>query len=263
MFLQIQADNPPLKPDVIFNIGNFPVSNSLLMIWVILILLIVVCLTIRRFKITPRNKYQHIIEIVYESMLTFIEQLTGSKKYAKKLFPLIAGLFVFIGISNLIGLIPGLTSITYEGVSLLRTPTNDFNTTFSIALAMVILTQIISIRDWGIFGHLGKYFKFKELYLGFKQGFGAGFQAIIEFLIGLLDIVSEIAKTISLSLRLFGNMYAGETLAIVILGALAYGLPSVWLAMNLLVAVVQALVFGSLTAAYYMISLKPAEENEN
>ena len=128
---------------------------------------------------------------------------------------------------------------------------------------MVILTHVASIRDWGIFGHLGKYFKFKEVILGFKKSFGAGMAAIIDFLIGLLDIVSEIAKTISLSLRLFGNMYAGEVLTVVIFAGLAYGLPSAWLAMNLLVAVVQTIVFGSLTAAYYMLAVKPEEEIVN
>ena len=85
--------------------------------------------------------------------------------------------------------------------------------------------------------------------------------AIIDFLIGLLDIISEFAKVISLSLRLFGNMYAGEILASILLGAFALMVPAPWLAMNLLVAVIQAIVFGSLCAAYYTLAVQNDEES--
>jgi len=263
MFLQVQADKPPLQPDILFNIFGLPITNTFIMIWLIIALLVIIFFKIRKFKTKPIGKFQHITEILYEVMHSFIAQLTGSKKHAKVIFPLIAAIFVFVGFSNLIGLIPLLTSITYKGVAIFRTPTNDFNTTFSMALGIVILTHVISIRDWGLFGHLGKYFKFKEIFMGFKKGFGDGMTAIIDFFIGILDIISEVAKTISLSLRLFGNMYAGEVLTVVIFAGLAYGLPSVWLAMSLLVAVVQTIVFGSLTAAYYMMAVKPEEVTEN
>ncbi|MFH1890514.1 MAG: FoF1 ATP synthase subunit a [Candidatus Kuenenbacteria bacterium] len=261
MFLQVQAEKPPLQPDILFHIFGWPITNTLIMIWLIIILLIIIFFKIRKFKTKPDSKFQHITEILYEGMHSFIGQLTGSKKHTKAIFPLIAAIFIFIGFSNLIGLIPLLTSITYKGAALFRTPTNDFNTTFSMALGVVILAQITSIRDWGLLGHLGKYFKFKEVYLGFKKSMTDGMTAIIDFFIGILDIVSEVAKTISLSLRLFGNMYAGNVLTVVIFSGLAYGLPSVWLAMNLLVAVVQTIVFGSLAAAYYMVAVKPEEVN--
>ena len=84
---------------------------------------------------------------------------------------------------------------------------------------------------------------------------------IINFLIGLLDIITEVARVISLSIRLFGNMFAGEMLTVIILGFVAYGLPVVWMSMSLLVGVIQAMVFGSLTAAYYMLAVQNIEEN--
>jgi F-type H+-transporting ATPase subunit a len=108
---------------------------------------------------------------------------------------------------------------------------------------------------------LGKFFKFKEVFLGFKKGFMEGFMAVIDFGIGLLDIVGELAKDVSLSLRLFGNMYAGEVLATLILGAFAFVLPLTWTTMSLLSGTVQALVFGSLVTAYYMLAIKPDEES--
>jgi F-type H+-transporting ATPase subunit a len=251
-----------VSPEIIFNIGNFKITNSTLLSLFILILMLNFCyFIIRRYKIKP-NKSQTTVEIIFEAILDFITQITGSKKYALKVFPLIATIFVYIGISNLISLIPGLTSIQFNSISIFRSPTSDFNTTFGLALGSVILLQVVSIKDFGFFGHLGKFFKFKELYFGFKKGLGAGFMAIIDFLIGLLDIVGEIAKLVSLSLRLFGNMYAGEVLAILILGAFAYFLPITWSAMSILSGIVQSLVFGSLVTAYYMLAIKPVE-NEN
>lgn len=249
-----------VNPELVLMIGNFKVANTTMLSFFILLLLITFCIfAVRKYKIRP-NTSQSLVEILVESMLNLISQITGDKKHATILFPLIATLFIYIGISNLIGIIPGLTSITVGNVALFRSPTADFNTTFGLALGSVILLNVISIRDWGVMGHLGKFFKFKEIFIGFKKGLMEGFMAIIDFAIGLLDIVGELAKVVSLSLRLFGNMYAGEVLTILILGAFAYILPLTWATMSLLSGVVQALVFGSLVTAYYMLSIKPDEE---
>ncbi|EKD67301.1 MAG: hypothetical protein ACD_48C00486G0002 [uncultured bacterium] len=260
MFFQVPSGQPEVQPEIIFSLGNLPITNAMLMgIFMTLIFGIFVIYINKSFKLVP-SKFQIAVEMLVTGFVGLIQQITGNRKMAEQLLPLIGALFLFLGFGNLFGLIPGLTAITYEGVSLFRTPTNDFNMTFSIALAMVILTQVASIRAWGVFGHLGKFFKFKDLYLGFKKGLGPGFLAIIDFLIGLLDIVSEVAKVVSLSLRLFGNMYAGDVLAAILLGAFAFIIPSPWLAMNLLVGVLQAMVFGSLTAAYYTLAVEKPEE---
>jgi len=147
-----------------------------------------------------------------------------------------------------------------KGSQIFRTPTADFNTTFGLAFGSIFIIQLVGIKEWGLFGHIGKFLQFKEVFLGFKKGFSFGSTALISFFVGLLDIIGEIAKVISLSLRLFGNMYAGEVLTIVLFGSLAYLLPSLWLAMGLLSAVVQAMVFGSLVTVYYAMALKPDEE---
>jgi F-type H+-transporting ATPase subunit a len=260
-FFQITRPISGIQPDIIFKIAGFPISNTtLLLLLIAFVLFIFSFFKIRKSSIIP-DKVQSLVEIIYEGLSGLVVQVTGSMKLAEKILPLIGSIILFIGISNLIGLIvPGLTSITYDGISIFRTPTSDFNTTFGLALACIILTHIVSIRDWGILGHLGKFFQFKEIYLGFKKSGGAGGMAIVGFFIGLLDIISEFAKIIALSLRLFGNMYAGEVLMMVIFGGLAYFLPSLWIAMSLLTAVVQAIVFSLLVAAYYTLALKPEKE---
>ena len=260
-FLQIKRDTAGIDPEIIFSIGGFPISNTtLLLLLIAIVLFLFSFFKIRKFKIKP-TKVQALTEILYEGIVGLINQITGSAKLSKRILPIIGTLLVGIGIANLVTLVvPGLTSITFDGVSIFRTPTADFNTTFSLALACVILTHIVSIVDWGFFGHVGKYLQFAEIYKGFRQSPSKGGLALVGFFVGILDVIGEFAKVVALSLRLFGNMYAGEVLMIVIFGGLAYLLPSLWIAMSLLTAVVQALVFGLLVAAYYTLAVKPMED---
>ncbi|NCC70101.1 F0F1 ATP synthase subunit A [bacterium] len=255
-FLRFFRDKPEIQPEIIFSIGDFPVTNSLLLTLLIIIFIIIFVVYLNK-KISEKPKnIQNIFEYLYESMINMTTQITGSKLISENIFPLIGSLFVFIALSNLITfLIPGLSSITYNSISLFRTPTNDFNMTFAISLSIILFIQIQSIKSYGIFGYLGRFLKFKEVFIGFRKGISSGLQAFIDFFVGLLDIVSEIAKIISLSLRLFGNIYAGEVLATLIFGAFAYGLPTIWAIMSLLTAVVQSIVFGALVAAYYSGSI--------
>lgn len=263
MFFQVAGEKPTIQPETLFQIKDFPITNSMFTALLVSVLLLSLALLFRRkYSIGGlTNKFQTAVELLIETFLNLLEQLTGNRNRAKELLPLIGALFLFLGFSNLITLIPFFSSFSYEGESLFRTPTNDFNLTFSLALSMVLLSNIASLKKFGIFGHLGKFLKFKGIYLGFKQSIGAGFLAIIDFCIGLLDIVSEIAKIISLSLRLFGNMYAGDVLLMILFGAFALFIPDLWMAMSLLSAVLQALVFGSLTAAYYTLAVEAAEES--
>lgn len=256
MFWRLEREIASVGPEIHGTIFGVPVANSfLLSVAITVVLALIAYFIVRKFQERP-DTAQNFIEYIYEVMLDLTSQITGSEERSKKIFPVIGALFVYIGIANLIGLIPGVTSFTYKGGALFRTPTSDFNTTVGLALAMVLLIQLISIKEWGVLGYLGRFFKFKEVYQGFKQGVGAGMMAIVEFLVGLLDIVAECAKVISLSFRLFGNMFAGEVLAVLLLSAVAFVVPALWLSLNLLFAVVQAVVFGSLVAAYYSLAVK-------
>jgi F-type H+-transporting ATPase subunit a len=240
---------------------GFPVTDSMLMAWLITIIIFLFSyfMIFRKSKILPK-KWQIICEYLYEAMHGLIDQITGDSAITKKIFYLVSSLFIFIGLSNLLGLfIPFLGSFTYKGVSIFRTPTTDFNVTFSLAVSIVVFIQFSSIKKWGIIKHLSNYFKFHEIFYGFKKGIGSGIMGIVNFMIGLLDIVSEFAKVISLSMRLFGNMFAGEMLAVILLGFLAYIMPVAWMAMNIFSGFIQAMVFGSLTAAYYSLAVKGGE----
>lgn len=260
--LSVAREISPIGPETVAWIGSFKIANSTMLLFFIILLLALFCfLVVRKFKIRAGNT-QLVTEIIYEGIAGFIDQITGNRERTNKIFPIIATIFIFVGISNLIGLIPGLTSIKIGEVALFRSPTADFNTTFVLALGSVLVLQLVSIKEWGLLEHINKFVKVKDVYRGFQKGLKSGMMSIIDFLIGLLDIIGEFAKIFSLSLRLFGNMYAGEVLMVIIMGGLAYVVPSLWLSMNVLVGVIQALVFGSLVVAYYMLAIKP-DDNEH
>ncbi len=257
-FLQIKHEIPGINPEILFKVFGFPISSSTLFSFFILLVFIgFVYFSARKFKEVP-NKFQSVIEMIYEAIYDFISSIVG-KERAEAVLPIIGSLFIYIGLSNLIGIIPGLTSFTFEGHEIFRVPTTDFNTTVGLAVGSVLFLQIVSIMDFGFIGHFGKFFKFKDVYHGFKKGIGAGFTSMIDLFVGVLEFIGEFTRIISLSFRLFGNMYAHEVLAVIIMGALAYALPAVWSTMGLLVGAVQAIVFGSLIAVYYSLSIKTAD----
>jgi len=256
-FFRLKRAITPLESETVFSLFGFPINNSTITLFLLIAILVVASIVLfKKARVIP-GVFQSVLEIFYEAVFGVVQQITGSKKAAERIFPLIGTLFVFILLSNLLGLVPGLSSISIAGTPLFRTPTSDFNTTFALAVAMVLFLQAVSISETSVRGYLGKFFQFAQVYRGFKEGISSGLIAVLNFFIGLLDIVSELAKVVSLSLRLFGNMFAGDVLAVVILGGVAYGLPALWMSMNLLAAVVQTMVFSFLITAYYTMSLAP------
>ncbi len=255
-FFRFPREIADVSPDIVFSIGTVSVANSTLYLVLIAVVLGVCSWLLSRSLAVMPGKVQLVVESVYEWVADLIGQITRNEKRTKTILPVIGSIFVFIAASNFAGLLPGVSSITYDGISVFRTPTSDFNTTFALAFGSIIAINVISIREWGIFGYLGKFFKFKEVYQGFRKGIGAGFIGIIEFFIGLLDILGEVTKVISLSLRLFGNMYAGEILTTILIGSFAFFVPALWMAMGVLAATVQAIVFTALVTVFYTLSVK-------
>ncbi len=258
-FLQFKRNLSPINSDTIFSPWGIPITNSTMMLFVLLGIVILAAVFLKRKNNLNPGTFQSVLEVFYEGVLKVVTQIVGNERRAAQIFPLIGTLFVFIGLSNLLGLVPGLSSFTLDGKNIFRTATSDFNTTFALAFSMILLLQVVNIKEWGILAYFGKFFQFHLVIKGFRQGLASGMTAVINFFIGLLDIVSEFAKVVSLSLRLFGNMFAGDVLATVILGGVAFVVPALWMSMSLLSAVVQTLVFSCLVTAYYTLAIKPDE----
>ncbi|MBT5338436.1 F0F1 ATP synthase subunit A [Candidatus Falkowbacteria bacterium] len=144
---------------------------------------------------------------------------------------------------------------------LLRPANTDLNLTLSMALVAVISSHVYAFVTIGIFTHLGKFVQIANIinsFKKFKEGIGAGvisvFTALIEFVVGLIEIVSEIAKVVSLSLRLFGNILAGEVLITVISALVVALVPTPFMLLELLVGLIQAAVFSMLTIVYLTVA---------
>ncbi|MDQ7020939.1 MAG: F0F1 ATP synthase subunit A [Candidatus Dojkabacteria bacterium] len=189
--------------------------------------------------------------------MDLIAKIVGDKEVGRKIMPAISAVFVYILIDNVLGiLIPFLGAVTYDGSSIFVTSTSDLNTTFGIASTVVLWTHYESIKKNNPIKHILKFIKLDSVANGIKKGPGGVGLALIDVFIGILDIVSEFAKSLSLSLRLFANMFAGEVLMTLLLSSLALVLPISLMFMGIFTGTLQALVFAALSASYFGAALK-------
>jgi len=226
-----------LKAQQIFSIGNFPVTNGLFLTLAVSVILIIFSLYFRSKIKTVPGKLQGAVEMGVEALLGLMDSTLGSMKAAEKYFPLVATIFIFIWISNLLGILPGVGSLVLheingESVPLFRSPAADLNFTLAFAVISVIVTNVIGMAAVGTFKHIGKFINFSNP---------------INFFIGILELVSEFAKIISLSFRLFGNVFAGEVLLTIISSLAPYFIPLPFLFLELFVGLIQAFIFAMIT----------------
>ena len=257
--LHIIEEVPNINAPTLGNIGPLTVATSTLTVLFITLIVIGLCMVVARARLIP-SKFQHLLEMFYESVAGFITSIIGDKDRAKVVVPYVGALMVYLLIANILPMIPGLNSlyITVGGelVPLFRGATTDFNTTFGLALAVVVTMQIVGMKEQGVGGYLSHFIQIKQVIRGFKKSIGEGMVSVIGFFVGLIEIISEVAKVLSLSLRLFGNMFAHEVLTVILLGAFSIAVPAIWMGMGLLVGVVQSIVFVALVTVYYSLVLK-------
>ena len=270
-----------IQPDVIFYIGPLPVTNTLFCTWISIIVLVALFYAgTRRHDMIPRGM-QNFMEWVVELLLGLVEGVSGKEK-GKKFFPLVATFFIFILVSNLLDVFPGvdtlgsidLTAIQQAHITSkpvlgfllfgdlsnklvpwIRPATSDLNLNFSMALIAVITAQAFGFYTLGPLQHLGKYFNVTTFFRSLvKLDFQGMFQGVIEFFVGLIEIISEVARVISLAFRLFGNIFAGSAVLAVFAFILPFFADIIFIPLELFVAFVQALVFALLTLVYLEIA---------
>ncbi|PIZ94997.1 MAG: ATP synthase F0 subunit A [Candidatus Magasanikbacteria bacterium CG_4_10_14_0_2_um_filter_37_12] len=247
---------PNLPPDVLFHFGSINVTNTMINVWIAIVIFFVLGIFVKRsIKLKP-GKLQNICEFFLESVLGYFDQVTGDRKKTIKFLPIVGSIFFFVLLSNWLGLLPGTGSITVGHNMLLRPANTDLNLTLAMALVSVISSHIYAFGAIGIFTHLGKFIQIKNIFKSITNGPISILTAIIEFAVGLIEIVSEIAKVISLSLRLFGNIFAGEVLISVIGALVAALVPTPFMLLELLVGLIQAAVFSMLTLVYLTVAVQ-------
>ncbi|KXK27570.1 MAG: ATP synthase subunit a [candidate division WS6 bacterium OLB20] len=257
-FFQYESELLQVQSEAVFSIGEIAVTNSMMSALLVTFLVILLCIwaSTSLKKAAVPGKFQLVVETLVMTAMGFVDNITGDSRVTRKIFPLIGGLLIYLLLANTFLVIPGLSSLQYDGKQIFRPTTTDFNATFGIATAMLIFVHLFTIMEGSLLGFIGKYIRVGEVVKGFRQGIGPGIMSIIDLFIGLLDIISEFAKSLSLSLRLFGNIFAGELLSSVMMGIFAIFLPIPFLVLSLFSGVVQAIVFGALTSSYFGIALK-------
>ena len=240
----------------LFSVMGFPVTNALVTSWIVASLLIFVSLRMSRGLAVIPSPLQNILEFFVEGFAKMAEGILGSRAAAEKYFPLIATSFLFILTANWLGIFPGVGSVGFyemhEGVRkfipFFRSAASDINTTLALATITVFLIHVFAVGAIGMRAHTSKFFSFK---------------GPIEFFVGILEFVSEFAKIISFSFRLFGNIFAGEVL-LIITGFLApLGAPIPFLKLEIFVGFVQALVFAMLTTVFISIAVADHAQAEH
>lgn len=262
MSLGYTRDLLAVQSDVIFSIGGFPISNSALLAMFIALLFVVFGVVfVSKFKKIP-TKFQSYIEMIYEAIIGLITQITQDQVLAKKLMPFVGSILIYFVVANLIGIIPGLTSITYNDMPIFRTPTTDINGIVGISLAVIVGINYAAFKKVGMSKFLGMYFPIKNIFIGFKKSMLDGAVALVELFVGVLGIIGEFAKVISLTFRLFGNMFAGAILTTMIVGAFAWVFPAIWGLMNGFTSILQGIVYAILVTVYYTLAV-PISNDES
>jgi F-type H+-transporting ATPase subunit a len=240
-----------LAAEPLFFIGSFPVVNTLFMSWFVIAgLFILTYVTRKQLALLPSG-IANVTEAVIEALLELVDGVTSDRGRSARFLPAIATIFLFVILSNWIELIPGLGTIGLWGIHggerviipFIRSASADLNVTLAIAIFSVGITQVMGVRAVGLKVHVGKFISFR---------------GPIQFFVGILELISEFAKIISFSFRLFGNIFAGEVLLIVVVTLAPYLLPLPFLLLELFVGFIQALVFAMLT----LVNLNMAATHE-
>ena len=225
-----------LKPEILGFYKNLPITNTLLVSWIVMVLLIIISFLSRlSLKMIP-GKLQNILEIVIGGGYQLVLDLAGSKK-AKLFFPFMMTFFLFIITANWLGLLPGFGTVTLDHKPILRSINSDLNMTLSLALVSAITTHIFAVKYLGIKNYLLRWVALNPIFL----------------FVGILEIVSEFTKIVSLSFRLFGNIFAGEVVLSTISSFFAFILPLPFYFLEIVVGFVQAAVFAMLTLVFMVL----------
>ena len=265
-------ENVTLFAEPIFHIGNLTITNALLTSWVVVVIIVVLSIFLRKKTKTVPGKLQNLFEIMIDAALDLCDQVTGDRAISVKIFPIAISVFFFILLNNWLGILPlggfGIVEKGTEGLSFvpfLRGGTADINTTIALAVMAVVGANIFGVFSLGLWKTFNKYVNLKVLggiFTKIRHDPTIIIVAPITFFVGLIEIVGEFAKIASLSFRLFGNVFAGEVLLVSMAALVAYVVPIPFLFLELLVGVVQALIFSILLVVYFTIAASDHDEHE-
>jgi F-type H+-transporting ATPase subunit a len=218
--------------------------------WAVILILVTIAILARRSLRMVPGRFQALLEMGYEFMFNFIADTLESKELARKFFPFLVTLFLFIFAANLLEFLPGVGSIGFFGpegfIPLFRSVNTDLNVTLALTIISVLTIEIMGVVTLGILRYGGKFINFSSP---------------LNFVVGLIELVSELARLVSFSFRLFGNIFAGEVLIAVVAFFVPYILPVPLMAFEMFVGLVQAAIFTLLTLFFIKLAITAPEHH--
>lgn len=264
------SHEPTIFAEPLFAVGPLTVTNSLLSTWIAMAVIIVAAVALRvKLAKVPRG-IQNAVEAVMEQGMEMANTITGDRHKTEKFFPIVFSVFLFILVNNWFGLLPGVGSFgrieSHEGhamfVPFLRGGTADLNTTLAMAIIAVVISHLAGVFMIGFWHHLNKFINVEAIVAIPKKILKDPTILLvnpIKAFVGLIEIVGEGAKMASLSFRLFGNVFAGEVLLASMAALMAFVVPIPFIFLEIIVGLIQALIFAILTLVYMTIAASAEE----
>ncbi len=244
-----------LAPLALFYIGNFPVTNTLVTTLTVSVLLVIFAYFAgRSLKLKP-SKFGAVVEVLVMFPYQFVRETLGNDAVAKKIFPLIMTIFLLVLFQNWFGLLPITEGIGVapaevggEVTPYFYSAATDLNFTLALALIAFIAIEFFGVATLGVLKYGGKFITFKSP---------------MKFVVGVIELISELARLITFSFRLFGNIFAGKVLILVIMFFVPLLLPVPFLAFETFVGFIQAVIFALLTLFFTKIAIEVHEDGEH
>lgn len=236
--------NINLQPEYILSVWGVFVTNTFLTSVLVTALLGILSVIFYIKKRDHKNAVINGMRVLIFELLKITDMVTRDRKLSKKILPLVATFFIFIVSANLLALIPGFLGSffvkTPSGVfPVLRSPNGDLTTTLALAIFSVSAIQFFSMRALGLKRYVGRFLNFANP---------------IQFILGFFEMISEGVKIVSFSFRLFGNVFAGEVLLLIIAFLVPYIMPLPFMILEVFVGIVQAFIFAMLTLTFIKTS---------
>jgi F-type H+-transporting ATPase subunit a len=253
-FILAAGPNVSIGAEHLFDIGPFHLSNSAALgIIGTAIMLSLFFFTAGRARSGKHNRVSIAVLWIFDMLLSTATEVLGSREKAVKLAPLAITMFFLITINNWLGLMPFVGPLTYHGEPFFRGLASDLNFTAALAVITMVTAQIWAVRHLGFFGNIGRYI-------------GNPFKDPMHFFEGLLELVAEFSRLIALAMRLFGNVFGGEVLLLVMGFITSYAAPVAlvpFMVLELFVGAIQAYVFFMLTVVFVSLGSVGHHETEN
>jgi F-type H+-transporting ATPase subunit a len=274
--LNIPKPHVALPAEPVLHVGHFSITNTLIASWFTIVVLVGVSIFLtRKMKLVP-GKRQGLAEVVVEGLLNFVEGIAG-KKHARMLFSGVATIFIYVISNAYLALLPFFGTIGIHGhggehggefAAIFRAANTDVNVPLSIALMSFFFVESWGMRAIGVSHYLGEFINVRQFLQGLKELFTGKIKTgpmnivfgFISLFVGVLEIFSHLTRMLSFTFRLFGNMTAGEILILVscFLVPLVFTIP--FYGLELLIGMIQALIFSGLTLVFGTIAISPHEE---